>query len=165
MSQNRHKIQDHIFPFACENSVASCTADVSTCVYWKLMCEHRSVGRRRPTAGHLQASVVFTQVNQALHSRIYMCAYVVSTSVDLRDVIPALGDTLRHSGEVSNGWGLPCSAAPSFLLLGQLIHLPLPPLQDLHPLEIVARSLLGPELVHVPEEAVPARGTKRYVHW
>lgn len=49
------------------------------------------------------------------------------------------------------------SAAPSSLLLGRLLHLPLPPLHDLHPLGFVARSLLSPELVHVLEEPVPAR--------
>lgn len=54
------------------------------------------------------------------------------------------------------------SAAPSSLLLGHLLHLPLPPLHDLHPLGFVARSLLSPELVHVLDEPVPARRREHY---
>lgn len=64
--------------------------------------------------------------------------------------------TSVHLREVSGSSAPLCSAAPSSLLLSRLLYLPLPPLQDLHPLGVVASTLLGPELLHVLEEPVPA---------
>ncbi len=57
--------------------------------------------------------------------------------------------------------GLLCSAAPSFLLLSHFIDLSLPSLKDLHPLCIVACSLLGPELLHILKEPVSAWRRRR----
>lgn len=64
-------------------------------------------------------------------------------------------DILLHMCRPSLDGGT-SGAAASFLLLSHLLYLPLPPLQDLHPLGIVPFSLLSPELVHILEEPVPA---------
>lgn len=64
-------------------------------------------------------------------------------------------NALRYYSEVKDGSGLLWLAAVSSLLLGQLLHLPLPPLQDLQPLGIVACPFLDPELLHVLKEPVP----------
>ena len=56
-----------------------------------------------------------------------------------------------------------CSAAAASLLLGHLLDLLLPPLQDLHALGTVAFSLLSPEPLHILEEPVPATTRERHV--
>lgn len=68
--------------------------------------------------------------------------------------------TLRSAsgpGELPSSSDGSASAARSSLLLCRLLQLPLPPLQDLHPLGLVPRSLLGPEILHVLEEPVPVQ--------
>ena len=84
--------------------------------------------------------------------RLYTVGYISSVHICRPEHCYILSD--------SSGSG---SAAPSSLLLGRLLHLPLPPLHDLHPLGAVACSLLSPELVHVLEEPVPARRREHYI--
>lgn len=107
-------------------------------VYWKLVCPRQ----------------VVKKTWSSVHKWIRLCTvgYIFSVRICWPEHCYILSD--------SSGSG---SAAPSSLLLGRLLHLPLPPLHDLHPLGFVARSLLSPELVHVLEEPVPARRREHYI--
>lgn len=155
MSQNRHKIKHYI---SCSR-VHYQKSNSVVINRWSFGSFH---DRRLQ---HRLSSLMFTgnwcvrgrllkKTWSSVHKWIRLCTvgYIFSVRICWPEHCYILSD--------SSGSG---SAAPSSLLLGHLLHLPLPPLHDLHPLGFVARSLLSPELVHVLEEPVPARRREHYI--